>query len=152
LATAHASSYEIDYIASLLDVTDTPIPLMALSHDRAEEVFGLGTTGSGGTPEYWSEWAGNINLWLAPAVDRTVRVRGYRKPKWDTGDAVEVDADERLHVAVMYFAVAMAYGQQEDEILMAEWMKEWHGAVRRAHKGIMGDPQRRPLVMSGAVV
>lgn len=151
LAAADADLHAIDNISSLLDITSTPFPLAHLPHDRAEQMFGLGADG-GGVPAYWSEWGGSIHLWQAPDAARTVRVRGYRKPSWATGDAVQPDADARLHMALFFFACAMAYSQQEDEVLSASYMQQWQDAVRRAHDSIMAAPQRRPLVMSGTRV
>ena len=149
LAAGDPSLYELNHITSLLDVTDRPFTLLAISHDRAEEAFGLGE-GGGGVPAYWSDWGQSIHLWHAPSAGRSVRVRGYRKPSWALGDAVLVDADSRLHLALFFFVCSMVYAQQEDDVLSAFYMNAWQDAVRRAHATIMAAPQRSPVVLSGA--
>lgn len=145
----HPSSYAIDSIASLLDTTAAVVKLIPVDHDAAEAEYGLGTD-SGGVPAYWSEWGNSVHLWPAPTAVNSVRVRGWRRSNWASGDDVEVDADSRLHLPIMYFGLAMAYGQQEDEILKAEWMSQFEDGVRRAHTAIMSPPGHRPLILSGA--
>jgi hypothetical protein len=147
LATADADSYVIAQIVALLDITDDPFLLDYVSHDWAELHFGLGANG-GGVPAAWSEWAGSIHLWTAPAAGRTVRVRGYRLPAWGSAEADAPDCDERLHYSLYFYACAMAYAQQEDEILANQYLNYWSDAVRRAQDSIMAAPQRRPLIMS----
>lgn len=149
LAAADVSTYAIDQVVSVMDITSStaPFELKAISQDRAKALFGLGV-GGGGVPAYWSEWAGKVNLWLAPSVGRSVRVYGYRKPLWLTGDAVVPDCDDRMHLSLFFFACSMAYAQQEDEVLSAEYLKHWQAALTQAHKKIMAAPQRRPVVLS----
>lgn len=152
LAVADVDGYVVDKIISVTDFTDTrPSELAALPHTTAELEWG-GVDAGSGVPVAWSEWGGSIYLWPAPAVARDVRVRGFRRGKWDAGSAVTVDADDRLHVGLYFFACAQAYAQQEDEVLSAKYMQDWADAVGRAQKSIMSDVQRGPIVMSGGGV
>lgn len=147
LAVADTDGYEIAQIVSLLDTTSSPFLLNPVSHDWAERHYGLGDNG-GGVPAAWSEWGGSIYLWTAPDAGRTVRVRGYRLPAWGTAEADAPDCDSRLHYSLYFYACAMAYAQQEDEILANQYLNYWSDAVRRAQGSIMAAPQRRPLVLS----
>lgn len=150
LAAAHANSYAIQTIGSVMDTTTAGGEKFVknISHDFAEQAFGLGGLGQA-VPAYFSRWSTDLYLWPSPFGSRTIKVRGYRKGAWGAADADVVDADDRLHVPLSYYAIAMAYGQQEDEILKADWMGQWGSAVRRAHDAILAEPQSRPLVLGG---
>lgn len=144
------SNTNIEQVTAVMDVTSYPIELQGISHDSARHLFGLGA-GGGGVPAYWSEWKSSIELWQAPSVGRLMSVDGYRKPSWAAGDAIAPDCDERLHLCLYFFACAMAYAQQEDEVLSAEYLKHWQAALTQAHSKIMASPQRRPIILSGGV-
>jgi len=149
LASNDPDSYAVAQIVALLDTTSSAFPLAYVNHDWAESNYGFGS--GGGVPAEWSEWGGAIYLWPAPNAVRTVRVRGYRLPAWGTAEADQPDCDSRLHFSLFYYACAMAYAQQEDEILANQYLSYWSDAVRRAQGSIMSAPQRRPLIMSKGV-
>jgi hypothetical protein len=137
----------VDSIASVTDV-DTLSPLMHFPHERAEVVFGDGASG-GGVPAYWSQWGNELYLWPAPSEGRTVRLRGYRRHAWGPAATDVVDADDRLHVPLIYWAIARAYAAQEDEVLEATNIQHWQVTSRRAQDQIEAVPSRRPLILSG---
>lgn len=139
----------LDQISSVIDVTDTRRVLSAISHDRAEAMFGQGDGDSSGVPAYWSVWGNQIVLWPTPTAGRTVNIRGFRQGAFAPEFDAVVDADARLHVPMMYYAIALVYAGQEDEVLEASYMSRWDSAVRRAHGKIMAAPSRRPIVLSG---
>jgi len=143
----NVGSYALDQITSVVDLSEAaPRVLVGIAHDVAEVSF---VSDSSAVPAYWSEWGGSVHVWPSPMAGRTLRVRGYRKPLWASGDAVVVDADERLHMALYFFVCSMAYAQQEDDVLAAFYMGQWQEAVGRAHETIMVGPQRRPVILSG---
>lgn len=152
LAAGHASTYELRAIASVNDLTTAGSMkrLQQLGHDHAEACFGDGGVGTS-VPAYYSTWGDKLHIWPSPLGSRALTVRGFRKGAWGAGDAAVVDADDRLHIPLAYFAMGMAYGQQEDEILKADWMRQWGAAVQRAHTAIMAPAQDRPLVLSGGL-
>lgn len=149
IAVANAA-VSIDQITDIWDITSlvTPYQLKGLPQDKARTIFGVGGAG-GSVPAAWSEWALSVNVWPSPMAARTLRISGYRKPSWAVGDAVAPDCDERLHLCLYFFACAMAYAQQEDEVLSAEYLKHWQAALTQAHSKIMAPRPRRPVVMSG---
>lgn len=154
IAAADPNLYEIDQIAQVLDLTDplNPVELVAIPHDRARALFGSGAQG-GTIPAYYSDFGGSIYLWPAPYGSRSITVVGYRKGRWPAlGDLVAVDIDSRLHIALFYFGCAMAYAQQEDDVLSGMYMQRWQAAVRQARASIMSPPQNRPIILGGAML
>lgn len=146
----NSSGYLVDQIISITDYTDSAnvFDLKALSHDKAKAVFGLGQN-QGTVPAYWSEWNASIYLWPAPGQVRSLRIDGYRLPSWSSSASAEPDCDARLHLCLFYFGCAMAYAQQEDDVLEADYMRQFDASLRQAHRRVMATPQRRPVVMSG---
>lgn len=148
IAASDPNHYEIEQITTLLDITDnTPVELSELAHARAQREFDVGGTTSG-VPAYFSQWANGIHIWPAPNL-RNLRISGYRRPLWADGDAVEPDCDNRLHIPLFYFACAIAYDQQEDEVMSAEYMGHWRDAMARAQKKIMAKSQRTIILGRG---
>lgn len=121
-----------------------------ISYDQGEEVFIAMNADGTGEPRYYSTWGGNIQLWPKPNAAYTLLVRGYRKPTdWHLSDAVEVDADERLHRSLIYYTVAQLYQLQEDAEMSQFYRNTFDEAVRLAHGDIMRVPANVPLVLSG---
>lgn len=106
-----------------------------------------------GRPLMYSIWGDKANLW--PGVTftdpRIYVLRGYRKPVvWLTPEFIP-DCDPRLHLPLTHFATALAYAQQEDEVLEATYMVRWQNDVELAHKAIMEPVFHRPLVGAGSI-
>ena len=82
-------------------------------------------------------------------------LRGYRKPlNWigdGTNPAAVVDADERLHQLLVHYAIALAYAQQEDDVLEDVYMKRWQNNLNTHRHAIMQPSYSRPLVLSGGM-
>ena len=102
----------------------------------------------------YSLWGDTVYLWpkLQPSsTDRLYRLRGYRRPlSWLTTSNVP-DCDERLHLPLTHYAVALAYAQQEDDQLELTYMDRWQRDVEMAHRAIMEPRHQRPLVMAGSI-
>jgi hypothetical protein len=81
----------------------------------------------------------------------TVTIRGYRAPNdWVSGGASsEVDADTRLHIPVAYYACALGYAQQEDEVLEATYMKRYAESVALAKDSVMRTWTAQPKILNG---
>jgi hypothetical protein len=113
-----------------------------------EAIAGDGVFGVGA----YSIWARRINLWPPSLAngERTFALRGFRQPMQtfdpNTG---QVDADPRLHRALAHFAIALAYAQQEDDVLEGRYMDRWQKDVEMARKAIMDPARNRPIVMYG---
>jgi len=125
--------------------------LQQLNQEEAESRFSRNPA-SGGAAGFYSIWADKIWLWPAATNTGPVSyiVRGYRRPLTafnpQTG---QVDADPRLHRALAHYAIALAYAQQEDDVLEARYMDRWQQDVSMARKAIMDPAGHRPLVMHG---
>jgi len=148
LNNEYARDSTISNLVQVFDATGDFV-LAQLDHVLAAQAYGDGTTMSG-TPHYWSEWGGNIYLWPTPSEARSYSMIGYRRPQdWiASGASAEVDADERLHLPLFYYATSLVYAQQEDELLEAMYMTRYQQSVNQARNDIMRVPQHRPLVMS----
>lgn len=117
-----------------------------IGHETAEAAW-LPT--STGRPECFSKWEDTLYLWPKPSSVYTYTARGYRKPiSWWENDATEIDIDERLHMAVVYFVISRLYQLQEDPELSGFYAQTFAEAVTSAHRDIMRPPSARPLVLS----
>ena len=150
IALPTSPAIEASGVMSLTD-TEDGIRLRMVNHEWADDVY---TSGNPNLVEYlstFSIWADTIYLWPVPnlAENRTLRLRGYRKPNdWIAGGAAaEPDCDERLHLALANYTIALAYAQQEDPELERVYMERWQRDVEAAFKAIMEPPQHRPLMM-----
>jgi hypothetical protein len=125
--------------------------LVQVSNEQAEDSNAqmAGTT----TPGWYSLWGREMRLWPSPTADVTVYLRGYRMPSdWiSQGAGAEVDADVRLHRLLAHYAIALAYAQQEDEVLEDVYMKRWQASFMAARNAICNPRHNRPLVFSGGM-
>ena len=106
------------------------------------------------SPVMFSVWGNTLYVWprvQTSSVDRPYRLRGYRKPLLWLNASNEPDCDERLHLPLTHYAVALAYAQQEDETLETTYMDRWQRDVEMAHRAIMEPRHQRPLVMAGSI-
>ena len=126
--------------------------LRMINQRVAEEVY-LTTPATTDDHVEFSLWGRKIYLWpsLTFEEDRTYLLRAYRLPNdWVAdGDSAEPDIDERLHWPLAHYAVALAYAQQEDEVLEGTYMKRWELDVQSAIDAIMKPIAHRPLIMGG---
>lgn len=121
--------------------------LIFADHDLISSAVGFTST------RYFSVWGGKLYLWSPPLDDMTIYVSGYRKPNYDwlSNTALEVDLDERLHVALFHYGVALAYAQQEDPELETMYMRRWAAIVNEVKPNIMKAGSYRPVVMNGGL-
>jgi hypothetical protein len=128
-------------------------PLAMIDQELAEQQFSW--KGTGAVPSYFSIWGGVMYLWPGPSEERVYVLRGFRKPLDWIGDGTNptavVDADERLHQLLVHYAIALAYAQQEDEILEDVYMKRWQNLINTQRRAIMQPAYNRPLVLSGGL-
>lgn len=100
-------------------------------------------------PPYFSVWGDKVYFWPAPSADtdQDFSIRGHRRPTdWiGAGAASEPDCDEALHAVLVPYAVALAYAQQEDPELEAQYMGRWERDVAVAHASIMDPAHHEPL-------
>ena len=103
-----------------------------------------------GTPMYWSQINRTMYIWPKPSSSAQFYSRGYRRPlDWvGAGASAEVDADQRLHIPVAYYACSMGYAQQEDEVLEATYMNRFREAVTVAHSAVMRAWTGQPKILN----
>lgn len=136
-------------ITSLVNTT-SGARLQLISYDQGEQVFIADGSDATGEPRWWSLWGNSIQLWPKPDSAYLLSVRGYRKPiDWHLSDSTEVDADDRLHRSLVYYAVAQLYQLQEDVEMASFYRTTFDEAVRLAHGDIMRTPSAAPLILSG---
>lgn len=138
-------------IITLIDRT-TGNRLMQVANELAEDNFLGGATIS--QPIYYTIWGDQITLWPHySGAPRDFVLRGYRLEKnWIAdGAGAEVDADARLHQLLVHYAIALAYAQQEDEVLEDTYMKRWQSSYLAAHNAICAPRHHRPLIMNGGL-
>jgi hypothetical protein len=134
----------------LFDPNNYGIDIELLAHNVAQEVYAGNVTSSSRFFNY-SIWNNKIHLWPQITYDeiRQLVLTGFRKSvDWiAVGPDSEPDCDERLHRPLAHYAIALAYAQQEDEQLEANYMKRWELDVQAARSAIMEPSQDRPLIM-----
>jgi hypothetical protein len=125
--------------------------LEQINQEEGEARFGGKVSDSAATPIYFSIWSRLMFFWprSRSAEDRIFVMRGYRKPLTTFDASGEIDADPRLHQALAHYAIALAYAQQEDDVLESRYMDRWQRDVEMARKAIMDPSGNRPLVMYG---
>jgi hypothetical protein len=135
---------------SVIDATNG-MRLVQVANEQAEDNFAQIATTT--MPVYYTIWGGVLRLWPDPGTDRSVRLRGYRYAKdWMlAGAGAEVDADPRLHILLAHYAIALAYAQQEDEILEDVYMKRFTAGFAAARNAICNPRHHRPMIYAGGL-
>lgn len=135
-------------IMSLIDKTNG-FRLNMVPHVWAEDRF-LNVQASTSGAMMYSIWGDTVYLWPQGTFSesRSYRLRGYRTPLTWVTPAGEPDCDQRLHLPLTHYAVALAYAQQEDDVLEMTYMGRWQTDVELARRAIMDPVHHRPLVMS----
>jgi hypothetical protein len=138
-------------VPSIMSVTHGIQQLVYLTQENLESMFSQSAPPTVGTPVYYTVWGRELGLWPNPGIEAVfdMAVRGYRQPVWTNEASTIPDLDERLHLAVAYYAMALSYSQQEDEILEGVHMARWDRDVAATMRTIMDPPRHRPLVMNG---
>jgi len=133
-------------------IHNSAIQLSIIDQKTAEDWFTYNTTNGTSNPMYASVWEGKLHVWPAPDVNGVLNlvVRGYRQPVWANGASDIPDLDSRLHVTLAYFAIALSYAQQEDEVLEGTYMARWDRDLRQQLRAILDPVHNRPLVLHGS--
>lgn len=137
-------------IFSVIDAT-TNLRLTQVSNEQAEDNFVQLQTVT--QPVYYTLWGTSLRLWPGSDGERQLNIRGHRYPAdWMLGGAgAEPDCDYRLHILLAHYAIALAYAQQEDEVLEDTYMKRWQASFAAAHSAICNPRHHRPLILNGGL-
>lgn len=137
-------------IISVMTV-NTGYRLVYISQEKAEANYAPLSLANDTLPSYFSTWGDQLYLW--PRVNKVdpydLAVRGYRNPVWTNNAADIPDLDPRLHVTLAYFALSLAYAQQEDDVLEAAYLARWNRDLTQQLKVMLEPQHSRPLVMHG---
>jgi hypothetical protein len=111
-----------------------------------------GGQSSGAVAHEFSLWTNQIRLWpstMTHQTDKTYSLYGFRHPvQWSTLSINDTpDCDERLHLPLAHYAIALAYAREEDPGLERNYMERWQKDVEMIRRAIMQPNQMRPIVM-----
>jgi hypothetical protein len=140
-------------VSSIMSVLNGIHQLIYITQENAELMFSQAAPPTIGQPVYYSVWGRELNLWPNPGAEASydMTLRGYRQPVWYNDASGIPDLDERLHPALCYYAMALCYSAQEDEILEGVHMARWDRDVASLMRAIKDPPRHRPLVMNGGM-
>lgn len=140
-------------IMALVDLS-SGIRLLQISNEAAEDNFVGGQLNGSAVPASYSLYGDKIVLWPSPGEnERSYYLRGYRlSHDWIAeGAGSSPDCDPRLHILLAHYAIALAYAQQEDEVLEDVYMKRWQSSFISLHSAICTPRHHRPLVLNVGV-
>lgn len=151
---ANQSEYPLaqigDGISEIVSIMDGQgYRLRLINNESAEDFFGIPVPGR---PQVWSMWGDKIELWPTPNDVYPLTVRNYRNPVawWDSA-TTEIDCDERLHVAIVYFTLSRLYELQEDAEMASFYANTAAEAARAAHDDIMRPPADGPVRLNSGL-
>lgn len=124
--------------------------LVYMPLENVEDLFTPSTMIATGAPIYWSFWDRTMYLrpQPEPTVSYDVTIRGYRQPVWDSAASTVPDLDPRLHLCLAYYAMALSYAAQEDDVLEGVYMARWNRDLAARAKVILEPSYHRPLVLN----
>jgi len=142
-------SGDLREVISVVDTSSSGNRLSLISIDEAEAVW-HGSFDTPSRPLFFSEWSETIKLYPKPDKVYALVIRGYRKPSYTpfVTTTLEVDCDERLHLAIAYYAISQAYKRQEDNEMASMYKQSFEEAVSLARKDMMRASGHRPMIMS----
>ena len=112
--------------------------------------FGRSTSNS----SYAVAWTQvNDRLLIGPNVgtDVSYKVQGFRAPRNWIADGASgvVDADPRLHVAIVWYCCSLGYAQQEDEVLEGTYLNRFRESSDIARRSVMTPWSGSPKIFGG---
>jgi hypothetical protein len=142
-------SGDLREVVSMVDNSTSGNRLTLTSTDYAEAMWN-GSIDIPSRPLNYTLWGDTISLYPKPDTVYPITVRGYRKPSytWVTNNTLEIDCDDRFHLAIAYYAISQSYKRQEDNEMSAMYKQSFDEAVALARREIMRPDSHRPMVMS----
>ena len=141
-------------IVSLIDASNG-YRMIQIGSETAEDSF-VGMSATADNPVYFSIYGNELVLWPDPpaTLARSYQLRGYRLPNdWISQGASAVpDCDARLHQLLAHYAIALAYAQQEDEVLEDVYMRRWQASFVAVRNAVCQPRHHRPLIFNGGLV
>jgi len=142
-------SGDLREVVSMVDNSTSGNRLTLTSVDYAEAMWN-GSLDIPSRPLNYTLWGDTISLYPKPDTVYPITVRGYRKPSytWVTNNSLEIDCDDRFHLAIAYYAISQSYKRQEDNEMSAMYKQSFDEAVSLARREIMRPDSHRPMVLS----
>jgi len=139
---------EVREIVSVIGPNGLMTKLDELHVERAFAPYS--SSGGATAAQFWSQIGTNLYFW--PGVPSPVNydLRGFRQPTdWvSQGAGAEVDADTRLHLPLVWYCCAVAYAQQEDEVLEQTYMNRFRDEATRAAEAVMRVWTGQPKILN----
>jgi len=142
-------SGDLREVISMVDNSTSGNRLTLTSTDYAEAMWN-GSLDTPSRPLHYTLWGDTISLYPKPDAVYPITVRGYRKPSytWVTNNTLEIDCDDRFHLAIAYYTISQSYKRQEDNEMSAMYKQSFDEAVSLARRKIMRPDSHRPAVLS----
>ncbi len=142
-------SGDLREVVSMVDNSTSGNRLTLTSTDYAEAMWN-GSLDIPSRPLNYTLWGDTISLYPKPDTVYPITVRGYRQPSYTrvTNNTLEIDCDDRFHLAIAYYAISQSYKRQEDNEMSAMYKQSFDEAVALARREIMRPDSHRPMVMS----
>lgn len=139
-------------LVSVVDSSNNNYRLMEIDLNEAEDQYYGSVATTSGYPYEYSIWNDTVYLWpqVTFSTNHEYALRGYRtSTDWLAGvpATTEPDCDDRLHLPLCHYAIALAYAQQEAYELEGVYMERWQRDVESARQKIMDPHHHRPLIM-----
>jgi hypothetical protein len=152
--TADQSDYEIADIASdineIVAMRGPRWEMRWIGRDEGDARFPRNIDNNG-EPVWFSIWADTIRLFPTPDESYTIIVRAYRKPvDWVAlGAGEEPDLPDELHNTVAMWALARAYGQQDDPELAAFYERQFADEMMLFRRRFVDAPPPSLMQLNG---
>lgn len=138
--------------ADLREISAIKGPQWRLTHigqDLADEVWPESTTQTG-EPTHFSIENETLYLWPEPGDTYVLIVRGYRTATdWVAdGAGAEPDLPDELHNTVATWALARAYGQQDDPEMASLYERQFSDELTLYRNRLHDSPAPQPIVLN----
>jgi hypothetical protein len=151
---ANVTLSEIYEISAAVNTTDSGNQLIYMDQTKCEQVWPPNSDNdTPDIPQYFSYWAGQLNLWPKPDDAYQITIRGYRYPSyaWMNDAEAIIDIDTEFHLVLINFVLAKIYDYQEDPEMSAVYMRNFETGATLA-KGLVTAPNaNQPMIMSGGL-
>ena len=121
-----------------------------VGRDTGDVVYPLDVSGTG-EPWWWSYWAENVRLYPTPSAVHTVTLRGYAEPAAfgaGSSDATEPsDLPTPFHIVVATYGIALAYEQQEDPVMAAQYFAVFNQELDNLRARYEDTPSPQPIIV-----
>lgn len=132
----------------IVDVSDpTWGPLYPIAHVAARRRFTRPQ--SSNRPAAFSFHRGDLWLWPKPNAVITYTVDGYRKPIDWIAENSQPDAPDEFHPLIAQYALALAYGQQDDPAGAEQTMQRFDSAFAQVRQDYVDDSTAGPIILNG---